>query len=156
MASLRALYRWLVRRLPPRAAWALWRAVLLAASVRRRRVPGPHVALAQLAWGASEKELEALIDRLLGAGASPTAVLVVSDCDAVHLAAARGCRLEYVPKSDDWLRAFPAGSYETFLFARGRAIGEAYRIERLEAPRHAPEALLKGLREASAAALSGG
>jgi hypothetical protein len=147
---LRGLYRVLVRRLPPGAAWALWRAGVLAASARRRGVAGPPVALAHVAWGASENELGPLIDGLVAdSGAATSAILVVSDCDAVHVAAARGCRLEHVPRRDDWQRAFPAESYERFLSSRGRGIGAAYRIERLKADAQVPEMLRRGLEDAA-------
>ena len=51
------------------------------------------MALARVIWGISEEEVLApLVDRLVAeSGAAASDVLVVSDCDAVHVAAARGC-----------------------------------------------------------------
>lgn len=153
---MRRLYRWLVRRLPPRAAWAIWRAGVAAAAARRRAVPGPEVEVAQVAWGASESELEQIVARLVeGSGAPPSHLLVVSDCDAVHAAAARGCRLEHVPAAGDWERRFPSVDYDAFLASRGHAIRAAYRIRRLDAGTGTPEALRLGLAGADLPALGG-
>ena len=147
MAALKRLYRWLVRRLPPRAAWMLWRAGVLVAARRRAHVAGPEVALAHVAWNRSEEELVALMERLVAdSDAPPSHVLVISDCDAVHVAAARGCRVEYIPARSEWERAFPGGDYPAFLSARGMAIAAAYRIGRLETPDETPEPLSGGLR----------
>lgn len=155
MEAARRLYRWLVRRLPPPAAWAVWRAGLLAASARRARVPPPGVRVARVAWGVGEQELGAVVDGLLAdAVGPPSEVLVVSDCDAVHVAAARGCRLEHVPPRAGWARAFPGADYDAFLSGRGQAIARAYRIGRLEDGGRCPDALLRGLRDEGAAALS--
>jgi hypothetical protein len=152
MNVIRSAYRWLIRRLPPRAAWAVWRGGLLIAA-RRRRVPGPDVALARLAWGASPEELGAIVEDLVErTSAPPWHVLVVSDSDAVHVAAARGCRMEHVPGRAVWSRAFPEGDYDGFLAARGRAIRSVYRIGRLEAPGDAPPALVEALRAESGSA----
>ncbi len=104
------------------------------------------MALARVAWGASAEELGALVEDLVErTSAPPWHVLVVSDSDAVHVAAARGCRMEHVPGRAAWSGAFPEGDYEAFLAARGRAIRSAYRIGRLEAPDEAPPALVEAL-----------
>jgi hypothetical protein len=107
------------------------------------------VALARVIWGVSkEEELAPLVERLVAeSGAAASDVLVVSDCDAVHVAAARGCRLEYVPEREGWLRALPDGDYERFLEARGRGIRAAYRIGHVELPDGIPAALSRGLGE---------
>ena len=70
---------------------------------------------------------------------------MVSDSDAVHVAAAGGCRMEHVPAREAWSSAFPEGDYDAFLSARGRAIRDAYRIGRLEAPDAAPVVLVEAL-----------
>ena len=143
MAAPRQLYRWLVRRLPPRAAWALWRLALAAASPRRRRVPGPEVALACIAWEASEDRLDRLMERLVGEldGDDAARLLVVSDCDAVELAAARGCRFEHLPPRVEWERRFPGADYDAFLTRRGESIRESYVIVRVELEGEVPAPL---------------
>jgi len=147
--AVRRLYRWLVRRVPPRAAWALWRAALLVAQRRRGRVAGPTIALAHLAWGASERELAALVERLTdGAAGDPGNLLVISDCDAVHVAAARGVRLEYVPPREEWRRRFQAGDYDAFVERRLRSIFASYRIASLVAPDGVSEGVLRAVSEA--------
>jgi hypothetical protein len=146
VAALRGTYRWMIRRLPPRAAWAVWRAGLLVAGRRRGRVPAPQVAVAHMAWEVADDELGALVEALIErTGAAPGNVLVVSNSDAVHVAAARGCRMEHVPARAAWSSAFPEGDYDGFLAARGRAIRSAYRIGRLEAPEEAPAVLVEAL-----------
>lgn len=146
MGAARGAYRWLIRRLPPRSAWAVWRAGLLVAGRRRGRVPGPEVAVARVAWHVSDEELDELVEALIqGTGTRPSSVLVISDSDAVHVAAAHGCRMEHVPARAAWSRAFPEGDYDGFLAARGRAIRNAYRIARLESPGEAPAALVEAL-----------
>jgi hypothetical protein len=146
MSAIRGAYRWLIRRLPPRAAWVVWRGGLLIAGRRRRRVPGPDVALARVAWGVPAEKLGALVEDLLERTSAPRSqVMVVSDSDAVHVAAARGCRMEHVPGGAVWSSAFPEGDYDGFLAARGRAIRSAYRIGRLEVAGDAPPALVEAL-----------
>ena len=152
MDALRRLYRWLVRRVPPRAAWALWRAALLAARHRRGRVAGPSIAVAQIAWGASEDELGALVERLAdGAAGDPGKLLVISDCDAVHVAAARGVRLEHVPPLEAWRRRVPSGGYDAFVERRLRSILASYRIASLVASEDAPDGVLRAASEAGVA-----
>ncbi len=146
MGAARGAYRWLIRRLPPRGAWVVWRAGLLVAGRRRGRVPGPEVAVAHIAWNVSDDALGALVEALIErTGAPPGNVLVVSNSDAVHVAAARECRMEHVPARAAWSSAFPEGDYDRFLAARGRAIRSAYRIDRLEAPDDAPAVLVEAL-----------
>jgi hypothetical protein len=142
VAGPRDLYRWLVRRLPPRAAWALWRVALAATSPRRRRVAGPEVALACIAWEASEDRLDRLMERLVaGLDGDPGRVLVVSDCDAVELAAARGCRFEHLPPRAEWERRFPGADYDAFLRRRAASIRDSYAIARVELEGEAPTPL---------------
>ena len=146
MTLLRHLYRWLVRRLPPRAAWALWRVALAAASPRRRRVGGPEVAIACVAWGASEDRLARLLERLVAEPErEPAQLLVVSDCDAVELAAARGCRFEHLPPRAEWERRFHDADYDAFLARRGDSIRESFAIARVELEGEAPEPLRRAL-----------
>lgn len=149
MDGPRRLYRWLVRRLPPRAAWALWRAALAAARGRRRSVAGPPIASAHVAWGATEADLAAFIERLTdGPDVDPTRLLVVTDCDAVHLAAARGVRLEHLPPPADWRRRFPDGDYDGFLERRLRSILASYRVASLEAAAGTPASIARVAGEA--------
>lgn len=145
----RRLYRWLVRRVPPRAAWALWRAALLAARRRRAGVAGPAIASAHVAWGATEADLAALVERLAnGPEADPARLLVITDCDAVHVAAARGVRLEHVPPAAEWRRRFPDGDHGAFVERRVRSILASYRISAIVAPDGVPEAVLRAASEA--------
>lgn len=146
MAGPRRLYRWLVRRVPPRAAWTLWRVALAVASARRRRVGGPGVAVACVAWGASEGQVDRLLKRLVAdLGGEPDRLLVISDCDAVQLAAARGCRFEYLPPRDEWERRFPGAEYDAFLTRRAESIQSSYRIDRVELEGEAPAPLRRML-----------
>ncbi len=152
MDALRRLYRWLVRRVPPRAAWVLWRAALLAARRRPGHVAGPAIALAQIAWGASEDELAALVERMAdGAAGDSGELLVISDCDAVHVAAARGVRLEHVPPLESWRRRVPNGDYDAFVERRLRSILASYRIASLVAPDGALDGVLRAASEAGVA-----
>jgi len=122
---------------------------MLAAQRRRGRVAGPTIALAQLAWGASESELATLVERLAdGAEGDPGHLLVISDCDAVHVAAGRGVRLEHVPPREEWRRRFPAGDYDAFVERRLRSILASYRIASLVAPDGVPERVLRAVSEA--------
>ncbi|MGI8805545.1 MAG: hypothetical protein ACR2IN_07650 [Thermoleophilaceae bacterium] len=149
MDALRRLYRWLVRRLPPRAAWTLWRAAMLAARRRRGRVAGPPIASAHVAWGASEGELAALVKRLMdGPENDPARLLVITDCDAVHVAAARGVRLEHVPPSEEWRRRSPDGDYDAFLERRLRSILASYRIASLDLSPGTPVSIARTASEA--------
>ncbi len=145
MAGPRHLYRWLVRRLPPRAAWALWRIALAAASARGRRVGGPRVAVACVALGASEEGLAELLDRLVAGPDEPARVLVISDCDAVELAAARGCRFEHLPPREEWEGRFPEADYDGFLARRAGSIRESYAIASVELEGEAPQPLRRAL-----------
>lgn len=129
---MRRAYQALVRRLPPRAAWVLWRTAALGTSLRRRRLDGPEVALAQVACDLDEQELAGLISRLAAAaGGEPRDVLVISDSDAVHVAAAAGCRFEHLPPRADWERHIPRGDYEAFVRRRVASILAGYRVGRL-------------------------
>lgn len=104
------------------------------------------MAVAHVAWGASEQRLAELVERVAHeAGTDPARALLISDSAAVHVAAARGCRLEHVPPRDDWERRFPGASYETFLQRRGASIADSYAIERLNFDAGAPESLRRGL-----------
>jgi hypothetical protein len=108
-------------------------------------VSGPEVAVACVAWGASEDRLARLLERLTGPDPEPAHLLVVSDCDAVELAAARGCRFEHLPPRAEWERRFPDADYDAFLARRGESIRESYAIARVELEGDAPEALRRTL-----------
>ncbi|HEV2075803.1 MAG TPA: hypothetical protein VGR10_06160, partial [Thermoleophilaceae bacterium] len=113
-------------------AWVLWRTAALTSSLRRRRLYGPEVAVAQVAWGLDEQELAALVSRLAAAaGGEPRDVLVISDSDAVHVAAAAGCRFEHLPPRADWERRIARGDYEAFARRRVASILAGYRVGRL-------------------------
>ena len=151
MDGPRRLYRWLVRRMPPRAAWALWRAALFAARRRRGQVAGPPIASAHAAFGATEAGLAELVERLAGGPETdPARLLVITDCDAVHVAAARGVRLEHLPPLAEWRRRLPEGDYEAFVERRLRSILASYRIASLRVPDGVPKGLLRAASEASA------
>lgn len=131
MSIARRIYRGLVVRLPPRAAWAVWRLSVRAAAIRGGEVPPTRVALAEVIWGAGEDELRTLVERRLAGGdLSPELLLIVSDCDAVHVAAVLGCRFEHVPPRADWERRRAAGDYDAFVTARIASIRASYAIER--------------------------
>lgn len=126
------LYRLLVRRLPPRAGYLVWRGVRRAVAGRAPRPEGPEVDVAVVALGVGEPQLAELLDRLPGEhGVEPGRVLVVTDSDAVHVAATRGSRLEHVPSSGDWRRLFPDGDYDAFLERRIESITASFRVGRL-------------------------
>ena len=149
MEGPRRLYRWLIRRMPPRAAWALWRAALFAARRRRGQVAGPPIASAHVAFGATEAGLAELVERLAGGPETdPSRLLVITDCDAVHVAAARGVRLEHLPALAGWRRRFPDGDYGAFLERRLRSILASYRIAELNAPPGAPASIARAASEA--------
>ena len=147
MSALGGAYRALLTRLPPSAAWALWRAARALAAPRRRRLPPPPVAIATVAWGASEDELGALVARLVReAGGEPARLLVVTDCDAVHVSAAAGVRHEFVPPRTDWERYRGAESdYDAFVERRLRSILDGYRIAEVRAAGAPPDGVRRAL-----------
>lgn len=104
------------------------------------------MAVACVALGASEPELDRLIASLVAdLDNGPTQLLVISDCDAVGFAAARGCRFEYLPPREEWEQRFPDADYDAFLARRGESIGESYAIARVELEGDAPEPLRRAL-----------
>ena len=78
-----------------------------------------------------------------GAEVDPARLLVITDCAAVHVAAARGVRLEHVPPLEEWRRRFPNGDYDAFLERRMRSILASYRIASLDAPSGAPASIVR-------------
>lgn len=94
-----------------------------------------------MAWGASEGDLPAIVDELARDAPEPAALLVISDCDAVHVAAARGVRLEHLPSRGAWSRVSSDRDYDAFLERRMRSILASYRIEALDVDGDAPEPL---------------
>lgn len=133
MRAASNLYLLLLRRLPPRAAWAVWRAARGVSQLARRRAAPTEVAVARVAFGVDERALaELLPDLVRRAGDDPSRVLVVSDCDAVHLVAAAGCRFEYVPPREDWERHMPGADHEAFAGRRVDSILAAYHADRVE------------------------
>jgi hypothetical protein len=105
------------------------------------------VAVACVAVGASEDGLARLLDRLVAGPDEPARVLVISDCDAVELAAARGCRFEHLPPREEWERRFPEADYDGFLARRAKSIRESYAIDRVVLEGDAPESLHGALRQ---------
>lgn len=133
MSIVRRLYRELLRRLPARVGYALWRLARRLASLRRNGVEPPAIDRARLAIGMEEAELAAAADALLAEhGGEPSRLLLITDCDAVHVAAARGVRLEYVPGPEALERLDPAADRDAFLEGRIDSIRASYRIARLE------------------------
>lgn len=119
----------------------MWRAAVLVSTPRRGRVAGPAISGARVAWGASEEELAAVVDELAAAARDPGALLVITDCDAVHVAAARGVRLEHMPRREAWRQRFPDRDYDRFVARRMRSIAASHEIASLELGDGAPDAL---------------
>lgn len=128
----RRLYLSLLGRLPPRGAWLVWRAAHGAARLARRRADPTEVAVARVALGASEIELRDMLAELVLRAGDPGQVLVISDCDAVDVVAATGCRYEYVPAREDWERHLPGADHERFVSGRVKSILASYRAVRVE------------------------
>lgn len=128
-----AAYLRLLRRLPPRAAWVVWRSARGASRLARRRADPTEVAVARIAFGVDERALAQVLPALVErAGGEPSRVLVVSDCDAVHVVTATGCRFEFLPPQGDWERHMPQADHAAFAQRRVGCILAAYRVGYVE------------------------
>lgn len=141
----RSLAARVLERLPPRPAWLLWRLATVMTSARRRASPGPEVDVCAVAWGVDDFELERLIERLSERAASADRLLVVSDSDAVHVAAAAGCRFEHVPPGAGLLTE---ERHDQRVARRVLAVLADYRLDRVVVVGELPPALRSSLPEA--------
>lgn len=148
-AGPRSLAVRLLERLPSRPAWLLWRAATVASARRRRAAAGPEVDLAAVAWAVDGYELGRLIEGLSEAGARSQRLLVISDSDAVGVAAAAGCRFEHVPARSDWETRM-SGHYDELAVRRVHAILADYRVRDVVVVGDVPPALRAGLPKARA------
>lgn len=104
--------------------------------------------MAAVAWGVDGYELGRLIERLSEAGTGSERLLVVSDSDAVGVAATAGCRFEHVPTRGDWEPRMGGHDYDELAVRRVRATLADYRVGEMVVVGDVPPALRAGLPEA--------
>jgi hypothetical protein len=121
----------------------------VATAARRRGARQPRVDLAVIAWGVDGFEVERLVERLAGEQ-PPERLLLISDSDAVHVAAARGCRFEHVPPRADWEARGAGDGYGELASRRVLAILDDYRPERVAVVGDPPPPLAEALPAAEA------